>query len=192
MVGFAALGYCGYVLADAWVAQTRANGELDRSLHVYEVNIPPSRPMTPALKPGALVGRIEVPRLRMSSVIFESFDNSVLRRGVGHLSGSALPGETGNMVLAGHRDTFFRPLRNIRAGDTINVTTSTGPKAYRVESTKVVGPDDINVMNPTSDAELTLITCYPFNFFGHAPNRFIVNAKSIGVAAAVARPRGRG
>jgi sortase A len=95
---------------------------------------------------------------------------------VGHIPGTALPGEDGNIVLAAHRDTFFRPLRNIQKGDEIALTTWNGAFRYRVESIQVVGPDDVGVLQPTSLPTLTLVTCYPFYFVGSAPKRFIVRA----------------
>jgi LPXTG-site transpeptidase (sortase) family protein len=101
----------------------------------------------------------------------------VLDRGVGHLDGSALPGQAGNVVLAAHRDTFFRGLRDIHNGDTVNVTTQSGPRTYKVDSTEVVDPAQTSVLDPTAKPTLTLITCYPFYFIGHAPKRFIVRAR---------------
>src|SRR5262249_31907591 len=161
-VGLAALAYCGYFWANAWISQTSANSELDRSLHSAEANYRPTRslPPKPSLETGSLVGRIEVPRLQMSAVVFEGCDTPVLNRGRGHLHGSALPGEKVNVVLAAHRDTFFRGLKNIRQQDVVNISTPDGIKSYRVESIRIVGPKEISVMNPTPDPELTLITCY--------------------------------
>jgi sortase A len=95
---------------------------------------------------------------------------------VGHIPGTALPGEDGNIVLAAHRDTFFRPLRNIQKGDEIALTTLSGAYRYRVESIQIVGPDDVGVLSPTKQPTLTLVTCYPFYFVGSAPKRFIVRA----------------
>ena len=136
---------------------------------------------------GDLIGRIEIPRLGLSTVIFEGTDGGVLRDGAGHLSGSALPGEKGNVVLAAHRDSFFQPLRYIQMRDAIDVVTPEGTRHYKVKSTAIVTPDRAEVMAPTRDSELTLITCYPFDWFGHAPKRFIVErAKCV-----IHRPRPR-
>jgi sortase A len=102
-----------------------------------------------------------------------------LRRPVGHIPGTALPGQNGNIALTGHRDTFFRPLRNIRLDDIVTLSTLQGQYRYRVLSTKVVSPDNVSVLDPGQREILTLITCYPFYFVGAAPNRFIVRAEKI-------------
>ncbi len=109
-------------------------------------------------------------------MIAEGVDHGTLKRAVGHIPGTALPGEDGNIVLAAHRDTYFRPLRNIQKGDEIALTTWSGAYRYRVESIQIVGPDDVRVLRPTSLPTLTLVTCYPFYFVGSAPKRFIVRA----------------
>ena len=133
-----------------------------------------------ALHEGSLVGRVAITRLGLDAVIFEGTTERTLDLGVGHLTGSALPVKSGNVVLAAHRDTFFRPLRNIRIGDSIIVDTPQGRADYRVESTEVVKPTELSVIEPTSEATLTLITCYPFTFLGAAPERFIVHAGKTG------------
>jgi sortase A len=103
---------------------------------------------------------------------------NILQHAVGHLAETALPGESGNVVLAAHRDTFFRPLKRIRVGDIITLRTVKGDFEYWVESTAVVSPDAIEVLRPTDGRTLTLITCFPFSFVGPAPNRFIVRARA--------------
>ncbi len=108
--------------------------------------------------------------------MFEGTSDDTLARGVGHLHGSAAPGQIGNLVLAGHRDTFFRGLRDIRQGDQISVKAPDGDYQYSVDSTAIVQPTQTEVVRPTDDATLTLITCYPFNYIGSAPERFIVHA----------------
>ena len=125
---------------------------------------------------GGLIGRIEIPRLGISVIVVEGTAARTLRRSVGHIGGTALPGEPGNVGISGHRDTFFRPLRNIRQGDLVALTTLTGEYRYRVVSTKVVRPEDVAVLDPGSDESLTLVTCYPFYYVGPAPSRFIVRA----------------
>jgi sortase A len=102
-----------------------------------------------------------------------------LRRAVGHVPQTALPGQWGNIVLAGHRDTFFRPLRKIQAGDAIALKTPAGNFEYRVESTAVTAPTDVQLLKPTEDRSLTLVTCYPFYYVGPAPKRFIVRARLV-------------
>jgi sortase A len=122
------------------------------------------------------VGQLEIPRVGLSTVVFEGADDDVLDRGAGHLTGSALPGDRGNTVLAAHRDTFFRPLRNVRVGDKVKIHGRSKDHVYVVESTTVVEPDDTYVLDATTQPALTLITCYPFRYIGPAPERFIVRA----------------
>ncbi len=127
---------------------------------------------------GDVLGRLEIPRLDISAVIVEGSDDESLKLGPGHVPGTALPGEPGNVAIAGHRNTHFRPLKEVQTGDKISVTTPRGNMEYAVQYVEIVSPDDVDAINPTSDSELTLITCYPFFYVGSAPDRFIVHAKS--------------
>ena len=181
------LGYCGFVLGDAWLFQRRESRVLDQWLESShnpgagpQFLLATATPGPPAFRASGLIGRIEIPRLQLSAIVMEGDDSRTLRRAVGHISGSPLPGQIGNVALTGHRDTFFRPLRNIRRDDTILVTTLQGEFRYRVVSTRVVSPQDVAVLDSTRDERLTLITCYPFFFVGSAPNRFIVRAQRVG------------
>jgi sortase A len=128
------------------------------------------------LEEGDLVGRLEVPRLDLSVMVMEGTDSRTLRLGAGRIPGTALPWTTGNMGIAAHRDTFFRPLKDIKTNDTITFTTVDGSETYRVTSTKIVMPTDTHVLKPTKADTLTLVTCYPFYYIGSAPKRFIVQA----------------
>jgi len=135
-------------------------------------------PSTPAPDVDSLVlGRIEIPRIGVSAIVREGDDDATLAVAVGHIPGTARPGERGNMALAGHRDSFFRALRHIRVDDVIHVRAPGRGYEYRVESTEVVRAGETRVLGPTADAVLTLVTCYPFEWVGHAPNRFIVRAR---------------
>jgi sortase A len=125
---------------------------------------------------GDVVGRLEIPRLSLSTVVFEGADEDVLERGAGHVPGSAMPGGHGNTVLAAHRDTFFRPLRRIRPGDVVKIQMPRKDSVYIVESARVVEPNDVEVLKPTPEPALTLITCYPFQYIGPAPERYVVRA----------------
>jgi sortase A len=125
------------------------------------------------------VGSIEIPRIDLYAVVFEGTNDRTLARGVGHLTGSASPGERGNLVLAGHRDTFFRELRGIRKGDDITIRSLEGKFLYRVESTAIVYPNQMEVLQAGSAPSLTLITCFPFRYIGNAPQRFVVRARKI-------------
>ena len=181
------LGYCGFAEVDAWVFQQRESRILRQLLDTHpgpsdtSVQFRPAKstPGPPAIAASGLIGRIEIPRLKLSAIVIEGDDSRALRRAVGHITGTPLPGQAGNIALTGHRDTFFRPLRKIRRDDTIVVTTLQGEYRYRVVSTKVVGPNDVAVLSPSGNEILTLVTCYPFYFVGAAPDRFIVRAERI-------------
>jgi len=124
----------------------------------------------------AAVAERRIERIGLAAMIMEGIDDRTLRRAVGHFPGTALPGQQGNVAVAGHRDTFFRALRHIRKNDEITLTTLTGSYRYRVDSTEVVEPEAIEVLDNSDGAILTLVTCYPFDFVGPAPRRFIVRA----------------
>jgi sortase A len=177
------LGYCGFVLVDTWRFQHRETQNLERMRQAKNAQ-PQTGPTSslvspPAVGPDGLIGRIEILRLGLSAVVVEGTDKASLRRAVGHIVGTGLAGQPGNVGLAGHRDTFFRPLRNIHREDIITLTTLRGEYRYRVVSTKVVSPYDVGVLNPDGNEILTLVTCYPFYFVGPAPNRFIVRAERV-------------
>lgn len=125
---------------------------------------------------GEPLSRIEIPRLGISLIVLEGVRPRDLTLGAGHVPGTALPGDSGNVAIAGHRDTFFRKLSEIRGHDRIMLTTLRGSFAYSVESMQIVDPDAVEVLQPTARPTLTLITCYPFSYVGPAPKRFIVKA----------------
>jgi sortase A len=131
------------------------------------------------LRAGDLIGKIEIPKIGLSAIIREGTDAGTLLLAVGHLQGSALPGAAGNIVLSGHRDSFFRVLRTIQVGEQISITLPGRRYSYRVVSTTIVNPEDTYVLDPTPAPTLTLVTCYPFYFVGNAPHRFIVRAQQI-------------
>jgi sortase A len=126
---------------------------------------------------GRPIGILEIPRLGLSSVVLEGDDVAALLLGVGHLSDTPFPWQGGNSAFAAHRDTFFRPLAGIRHNDVIKFSTADAEYEYVVKELKVVGPTDLAVLDSTSSATLTLITCFPFDYVGPAPNRFIVRAE---------------
>jgi sortase A len=171
--GILMLGYCAFVVADTWIFQKQEAAAL-------ESFVPQALVPSPAVVgPAGLIGRLQVERLGVSAMVMEGISGKTLRRAVGHISGTALPGQSGNVGIAGHRDTFFRPLRNIQADDIITLTTLGGEYRYRVVSTKVVSPDNVAVLDSDSHEILTLVTCYPFYFLGSAPERFIVRAERV-------------
>jgi sortase A len=133
---------------------------------------------------GSLVGRIEIPRIDVSAIVLEGVDKKTLRRGVGRIPETAMPGDEGNVGLAAHRDSFFRGLKDIRKNDIITLKTLDDTYYYRVSWTEIVLPADTQVLAGTGVPELTLVTCYPFYYVGSAPKRFIVRAERIDEAAA--------
>jgi sortase A len=192
VVGVAALGYVGFSLLDAKLFQARENRRLnqaDRNLHrpstvaqsgtMLSTSLSSRKVHATTVALGSVLGRIEIGRIGVAVIIVEGTDGRTLRRAVGHIPGTALPGEQGNVALTGHRDTFFRALRNIREDDEITLTTVAGSYRYRVDSMKVASAGDVEVLNDSGESLLTLVTCYPFYFVGPAPKRFIVRAHRI-------------
>jgi sortase A len=193
IVGMLSLGYYTYVSAEAYLYQAYETRELDAILK----SAPPP-PVTStaasrrraAIPAGSTIGRIEIPRLGVSAIVRAGSDARTLRLAVGHIPGTAYPGDPGNVGLAGHRDTFFRKLRNIRPDDVIRISTPDGTYSYRVERTTVVNPTDVWVLDPVDRDVLTLVTCFPFTYVGSAPQRFVVRAHLERDARAAAVPFG--
>jgi sortase A len=181
------LGYCGFSLVDAWIFQRRESRELDRLLRDRQAasqGTPQPGPSTApkgasAVAIDGLIGRLEIPRLLLSDVVVEGVDRTTLQRAVGHIPGTALPGHAGNVGLAGHRDTFFRSLKDVKIKDEVQLSTLAGNFNYEVESLRVVDPDNVGVLAPSGHNVLTLVTCYPFYFVGPAPKRWIVTARQV-------------
>lgn len=200
IVGIFVLGYVAVTLLNAKLYQVQEAHMFDQALKARKSATPSSggdglksSPTSVSANPqdraaiegGGTVrtrpalGRIKIASIGLSSIILEGIDQETLQRGVGHIPGTALPGKSGNVALAGHRDTFFRTLRKIRKDDEITVETLEGAYRYRVDFTRVVAPDETEVLNGSGDAILTLVTCYPFSFVGPAPQRFVVRAHRI-------------
>jgi sortase A len=176
-IALSLLAYCGFVLIDAWTFQRAERSQLERELSPRQetaYRIPPKN-AGPVAK-GDLIGLIKIPRLGLSVIVIEGTSARILRRAAGHIPGTGLPGQPGNVGISGHRDTFFQPLEKIRPGDIITLTTLVGGYRYRVVSTKVVSPYDVAVLDTSRNEILTLVTCFPFYFVGPAPDRFIVRA----------------
>ena len=128
------------------------------------VNVPPP------------LGVLDIPSLQLQVPILEGTDDLTLDRGVGHITGTAWLGDGGNIGIAGHRDGFFRALKDIHAGDKIDLHSQKGNTHYLVDEIQIVSPDDVSVLEPRAKSSLTLVTCYPFYFVGSAPLRYIVHA----------------
>lgn len=181
IIGVSSLGYFGYVSAETALYQAYETRELDAILATAPPAAAPgvaALPAVPRPRPaaGTALGRLEIPRLNVSAIVRAGSDARTLRLAIGHIGGTALPGEPGNIGLAAHRDTFFRRLGEIRKDDLVRVVTIDGTYVYQVESTQIVEPEDTWVLNPTEEPALTLVTCYPFRYVGSAPRRFIVRA----------------
>jgi sortase A len=164
--GIVCLLLYGFFTVQAWVHQQ----ELETQFFQPRAAVPEDQPGERAFKlsEGDLYGRLEIPRLNLSVMVMEGVADKTLRLGAGHIPGT-------DIAIAAHRDTFFRPLKDIRVNDTIKVKTLEGVTDYRVVSTEIVGPNDTDVLQQTNT--LTLVTCYPFYYIGPAPKRFIVQAE---------------
>jgi sortase A len=123
-----------------------------------------------------IIGHLEIPSLSLSVAILAGYESSTLLKGVGHIQGTALPGGLGTVGLVGHRDTFFRPLRHVAPGMEIELSDGSGTYRYAVDSTEIVTPDQVSVLDIGNRPSMVLVTCYPFDFVGAAPKRFVVHA----------------
>jgi sortase A len=144
-------------------------------------------PLAPAV--GSVIAKLDAPSVQMTTTVLEGSDDATLSRGAGHIEDTPLPGQPGNIGIAGHRDTVFRPLRRIKVGDPLQITTADRTYRYRISRTVIVGPDDVYVLDPTDRPMVTLVTCYPFEFIGHAPKRFIVQAELTDPVPTQTQPR---
>lgn len=134
---------------------------------------------TTSVPKGQSLAKLSIPRLTSVLYVLEGTDDQDLKRGPGHLQGTVMPGAKGNCVIAGHRDTHFRVLKNIEKGDEILIESRQGTYKYKVTGVSVVTPDNTDSLLPTSKGVLNLITCFPFDYVGSAPRRFIVHADLI-------------
>jgi sortase A len=119
---------------------------------------------------------LRIPKIRLEVPVLEGTDSLTLNHAVGRIAGTARLGEPGNIGIAGHRDGFFRGLKDVAVGDTVELRTLTGTVAYKVDQVSIVGPEDVSVLSPKAGPSLTLVTCYPYYFVGRAPQRYIVSA----------------
>jgi sortase A len=174
ITGALALGYVGFTLVDASLFQASAKRNLETQIRQEQAH--PEPQAKSAVKIGDVLGRVEIPRLGISVAVLQGTSSRMLRLGAGHIEGTALPGEPGNSGIAGHRDTFFRELKDIQLNDEIQIQTATGLSRYQVDWMRVVEPGDTTVLEPSKESTVTLVTCYPFYFVGSAPKRFVVRA----------------
>ena len=134
---------------------------------------------------GPPLAALRIPKIALEVPVFEGIDDLTLNRGVGRIPGTALPGEDGNLALAGHRDGFFRGLKDVAQGDVLELRTPEGTRTYVVDRVVIVDPKDVSVLHDRGAPTLTLVTCYPFYYVGHAPQRWVVQGS---LKAAEGRP----
>jgi sortase A len=168
--GVGCLATYGYVTVDAYRFHQEQVALFERGAAVRA---------SATVKTGALLGMLDVPRLKLSTPVIEGDDTATLKRSVGHLPDTPLPWQDGNAAIAGHRDGLFRPLKDVAVGDEIQFRTTQEAFRYRVTATTIVMPDDLSVLESRATGALTLITCYPFNYVGAAPKRFVVHAERL-------------
>jgi sortase A len=180
IAGLLALGFAAYSYAARYVYQAYENREFDRALSAKNAAPSPPAASEPTAGSRSLIGRIAIPRLGISAIVKEGIDDRTLGLAVGHIPSTAMPGERGNVGLAAHRDNLFRNLKDVKRDDEITLTTLDNTYVYRVASYTVVNPERVSVLAPSSgENTLTLVTCYPFYFVGHAPKRFVVRAVQV-------------
>jgi sortase A len=196
VLAIACLGFYGYTYVHRVLFQTYESWLFDRlpdrdaastagsvreSAAIGRVDYGPRRAKHSLESPSSvsIIGRLSVPRLQLSAMVREGVDANTLRLSVGHIPMTALPGQAGNVGIAGHRDTFFRGLKDLRTNDEIVFSTVKGNFKYEVESLIVVEPDNVAVLAPSYENILTMVTCYPFSYIGSAPKRFIVRARQV-------------
>jgi sortase A len=191
--GVLALAYAAYLAIDSHMFQATERRQFELARQSSPVVAAPvvAAPVVAVVADGDSIGVIEIPRIGVAVVMVQGDSPDILKRAVGHIADTALPGDAGNVVLAGHRDTFFRSLRDLRVGDAIALKTRQGDFDYVVESTFVVAPTDVWVLDARGGHTLTLITCYPFSYIGPAPDRFIVRAREATDSAAVTHKAAR-
>jgi sortase A len=200
LAGLCCVGIAGAAIVQSYVYQKVESEAFDRALESRALEsralprtVPASEeplgfspPRASVVPPVPIViGRLEIPRLGIRAMVREGVDDETLKVAIGHIPGTARPGDYGNIGLAAHRDTFFRALRDVRKGDVMRLTTLDGSETYRVASATVVDPARVGVLAGTNETRsLTLVTCFPFDFIGAAPKRFVVAALAAGDARA--------
>ena len=182
-LGIICLAWVGVVSSRGSAFQREQKQALALSVGMVEAPVTPPAPVFERLAHQALVGQLEIARVGLSVMVAEGDDDATLEKAVGHLPDTVLPWEPGNSALAGHRDTFFRPLRGVRVGDEIRLTSPRGVLVYQVSETFITDPSDIGILKARGRNELTLVTCFPFGFVGNAPKRFIVRAERLDIGA---------
>jgi sortase A len=187
VIAIGCLGWCGYVYFSSAMFQYTEGRRFDQEREQAAKesgsksrHVTPHRHSKPSPEPReGTIGRLSVPRLNIKVLVSEGVDDDTLQHSVGHVPGTALPGESGNTAVAGHRDSFFRSLKDLERHDEIVFTTLNGSYRYVVDQMEIVEPSNVSVLEPTDRKTLTIVTCYPFHYIGPAPRRFIVRAHQV-------------
>ena len=172
-LGLALIGYVGSQYWGMYRSQRQLQAEWQKQLTQA------STPGVAVLSPAETLTRVSIPKIKLDAIVVEGSTPQQLAIGPGHMTDTAFPGEAGNAVITGHRDTFFRHIYELKEGDAIFVRRNGRVFKYEVTGKKIVKPEDVSVLNPTSDAQLTLITCYPTYYIGPAPDRLVVFSKLV-------------
>jgi sortase A len=173
IVGIGLLGYVGSEYWGMYRSQQRLEAEWERQ--AANVNTPAA----PVIPPDQMLTRVVIPKIGLDAIVVEGASRKELSEGPGHMKQTAMPGQTGNAVITGHRDTFFRHIYELVKGDKIQVRRAGSVFTYEVTGKKIVMPEDVSVIRQTPDPQLTLITCYPTYYIGPAPKRLVVFSKLV-------------
>ena len=189
-LGLVCLLLYGVACAQASWVQQRERAAFERALHArFHAEAPEQGDWSAARvrkyrevlsRPVRALGRLVIPDAEVSVMVLDGTDETTLDRAVGHIEGTARPGESGNVGIAGHRDGFFRGLRHLERGDPMSLETLSGVGRYEVVEVQIVAPERVEVLAPSDEPALTLVTCYPFYFLGEAPKRYVVRAERVG------------
>jgi sortase A len=173
ILGIALLGYVGSEYWGMYRSQKSLEAEWERQTAAV------STPEHPVISPEMMLTRVVIPKIGLDAIVVEGASRKALSEGPGHMKETAMPGENGNVVITGHRDTFFRHIYELVKGDHIQVRRNGKTFTYEVTGKKIVMPDDVSVIRPTQDPRLTLITCYPTYYIGPAPKRLVVFSRLV-------------
>jgi sortase A len=178
-LGLVCLGAVAGAQLQSWRFNARESARLAALLDEREASVLHAAAARAEAQPGRAFGRIEFPDQGYSTLLAEGIDASTLRLAVGHLPGSAFPGERGNVALAGHRDSFFHVLKNVAHDERLLLRTPDGVFTYRIVWRSVLEPSRVDVLASAAEPALTLVTCYPFGYIGPAPLRYVVRARLV-------------
>lgn len=188
---FIALDSAGLTSGDPMRAETGGTSGMGAEFGLRDEQRVSANRSKSVTRHGGALAVLRIPKISLEVPVVRGTDSLTLNYAVGWISGTARPGEQGNIGIAGHRDTFFRGLKDVRVGDSLQLQSSGETAIYVVDGIRIVNPRDVGVLKPRSLATLTLVTCYPFYFVGNAPKRYIVSAtltQKTPVASAVVSP----